>query len=101
MKNIKYIIVSIATGLVMTLSSCQDFMDIEPTDAYSENMVFSDAALMQAYVYQLYRDIQHGAFEHTLDGLTDDAYFTHNYGQKAINEAAISESVVDMMYAVG
>ena len=92
MKNIKYIVAIMAFGSVLTFSSCADFMDIVPSTEYTEDMVFNDAALAQAFVTQLYNDIQHGAKEHTLDGLTDDAYFTHNYGQKAINEAAVSAS---------
>jgi hypothetical protein len=67
-------------------------MELAPTTQYTEELVFSDAALTQAYVFELYNNIQNGAKEHTLDGLTDDAYFTHNYGQKAVNETAISES---------
>jgi len=92
MKQIKYFIAIIAIGSALTMSSCSDFMDIVPTNAYTEEMVFNDAGLAQAFVTQLYNDIRHGALEHTLDGLTDDAYFTHNYGQKAINECAVSES---------
>jgi hypothetical protein len=89
MKKIAYLITAIA---VLTLASCSDFMDLAPSTQYTEEMVFSDASLTQAYVNELYNNIRNGAKEHTLDGLTDDAYFTHNYGQKAVNEAAISES---------
>ena len=89
MKKITFIFTAI---LVLTLASCSDFMDLVPTTEYEEDVVFSDAALTQAYVIDLYNNIRSGAKEHTLDGLTDDAYFTHNYGQKAVNDAAISES---------
>ena len=92
MKNFKHILFALAFGSAISLSSCSDFMDITPTDQYTEDAVFSDAALAQAFVNNLYNGIGHGAKEHTVDGLTDDAYFTHNYGQKAINEANVSES---------
>ncbi len=92
MKNIKYILLALAFGSTITLNSCSDFMDVEPTDQYTEAAVFSDAGLAQAFVNNLYNGIQHGALEHTTDGLTDDAYFTHNYGQKPVNEATVSES---------
>jgi hypothetical protein len=52
-------------------------------------MVFTDAALTQAFVNDLYNNIHPGAQEHSLDGLTDDAYFTHNYGQKMLFEALL------------
>ncbi|MDR2498005.1 MAG: RagB/SusD family nutrient uptake outer membrane protein [Tannerellaceae bacterium] len=90
----KYIIVLAIFAL--SLSACSEFMDEVPSTEYTEEMVFTDAALAQAYVTELYNNIKHGAKEHTLDGLTDDAYFTHNYGQKAVNEAAaISESTLE------
>ncbi|MDR2389238.1 MAG: RagB/SusD family nutrient uptake outer membrane protein [Tannerellaceae bacterium] len=89
MKKITYIVVAICA---LALASCADFMDLKPSTEYTEEVVFSDAVLTQAYVNELYNNIQNGAKEHTLDGLTDDAYFTHNYGQKAVNETAISES---------
>jgi hypothetical protein len=92
MKNIKYIAAAVAFGSTLTFSSCSDFMDLEPTTQYTEAMVFSDASLTQAYVNELYNNITSGAKEHTLDGLTDDAFFTHNYGQKAVNEASVNET---------
>lgn len=92
MKNLKHILLAVAFGSTIALTSCNDFMDITPADQYSEDMVFSDPALTQAFVNNLYLYVRHGALEHTTDGLTDDAYFTHNYGQKAVNEATVSES---------
>lgn len=92
MKNIKHILLALAFGSTLTMTSCKDFMDVTPTDQYTEEMVFSDPALTQAFVNNCYLSIRHGALEHTTDGLTDDAYFTHNYGQKAVNEANVSES---------
>jgi hypothetical protein len=88
MRNIKQIITIIVLGFAIVLNSCSDFMDIVPSTSYTEQMVFTDAALTQAFVNDLYNNIHPGAQEHSLDGLTDDAYFTHNYGQKDVVEAA-------------
>ena len=87
MKNIKQLTAIIVLTLTIGLYSCSDFMDIVPSTSYTEDMVFTDAALTQAFVNDLYNNIHPGAREHSLDGLTDDAYFTHNYGQKDIVEA--------------
>ncbi|HMM18190.1 MAG TPA: RagB/SusD family nutrient uptake outer membrane protein, partial [Petrimonas sp.] len=93
MRNIKQIVTIIVLGFAVVLNSCSDFMDIVPSTSYTEQMVFTDAALTQAFVNDLYNNIHPGAQEHSLDGLTDDAYFTHNYGQKDIVEAvSISQS---------
>ena len=92
MKKTTYIIAAIAIAGAATFSSCSDLMDIKPSTEYVEADVFTNPSLAQAYVNNLYNGIQHGAQEHTSDGLTDDSYFTHNYGQKAINEATVNES---------
>lgn len=90
MKQIKQILIGIAWVSAVSLSSCSGFLDITPTDVYTEETVFSDPVLAQAFVDNLYNTIQHGAKEHTTDGLTDDAFFTHNYGQKDVNQATVS-----------
>ncbi|MBD9167855.1 RagB/SusD family nutrient uptake outer membrane protein [uncultured Parabacteroides sp.] len=92
MKNIKNILFALAFGSAISFSSCSDFMDISPSNEYEEEEVFNSAGLVQAYVNRVYSYIQHGAKEHTTTGLTDDGYFTHNYGQIAVNEANVSQS---------
>lgn len=92
MKKIKPLLFTCMLGSSLLMSSCSDMMDIIPTDQYTEEAVFSDAALTQAFVNEVYGYIKHGALEHTTTGLTDDAYFTHNYGQLPINEGTVSES---------
>ncbi|WP_456086593.1 RagB/SusD family nutrient uptake outer membrane protein [Parabacteroides sp.] len=92
MKNINKTLIALAFGATLSLSSCSDFMDISPANEYEETEVFSSAGLTEALVNRVYTYVRDGAKEHTTDGLTDDAYFTHNYGQIAVNEANISES---------
>lgn len=92
MKKIKNILFALAFGSTLSLSSCSDFMDISPESEYEEEEVFASAGLTEAFVNRIYTYVRDGAKEHTTDGLTDDAYFTHNYGQIAVNEANISES---------
>ncbi|MBP3518890.1 MAG: RagB/SusD family nutrient uptake outer membrane protein [Parabacteroides sp.] len=92
MKNINKTLIALVFGATLSLSSCSDFMDISPANEYEETEVFSSAGLTEALVNRVYTYVRDGAKEHTTDGLTDDAYFTHNYGQIAVNEANISES---------
>lgn len=80
------------TGVMLIATSCSDFMDLEPNDQYSEEDVWNDAGLVQALVNETYAYIKHGSEEANTSGMTDDAYFTHNYGMKAINEIAVSGS---------
>ena len=95
MKNIKHIILTLAFISTISLSSCSDFMDITPTDQYTEEAVFNDAELAQAFVNQVYSFVQHGAKEHTTTSLTDDGYFTHDYNQIAVNGSNVSESNIE------
>ena len=43
--KLKYICLSAAAGLTLSLSSCSDFMDLTPEDQYDEATVWSDADL--------------------------------------------------------
>lgn len=89
---IKYSSIAIITGAMVMNTACSDFMNLTPNDQYNETDVWSDAGLVQALVNETYAYIVHGSEEGNTSGLTDDAYFTHNYGMKAINETAVSES---------
>ena len=93
----KHLCLTLATAgflATMSLASCSDFMDLQPTDQYDETMVWSDAGLVQAYVNDVYSFVRHGSEESSTTGVSDDAYFTHDYGCKAVNEATISPSDV-------
>lgn len=89
---IKNILTVLALPFILCLSSCNDFITLTPKDQYTEDQVFENAGLTQALINSIYNFVIDGAREETLTGLTDDAYFTHNYGQIAINEANVSES---------
>ena len=93
----KHLCLTLATAgflATMSLTSCSDFMDLKPTDQYDEEMVWSDAALVQAYINDVYSFVRHGSEESSTTGISDDAYFTHDYGCKAVMEATISPSDV-------
>lgn len=92
MKTNKILLAVALIGLYFGSVSCSDFMNLSPSTEYTEEQVFSDAALTQSFVNTLYDYVIDGAREHTTTGVTDDAYFTHNYGQIAVNEATCSSS---------
>lgn len=93
MKNkIKYICLSAATGLTLTLGSCSDFMDLTPEDQYNEPLVWADAELTKTVVNDVYSYVCDIAQEVNTSAWTDDAFFTHVYGCRDINEATVSPS---------
>jgi hypothetical protein len=89
----KYILMTAAVGSLMGFGSCSsDFMDLTPSTQYTQEQVFSDPASTQLFINNIYDYAIDAAREHTTTGLTDDAYFTHNYGQIAVNQATVSGS---------
>ena len=77
MKTIfKNIVFALTLGTAVTLNSCSsDFLDITPTDQYSEDAMFSDAALSQAFLNSIYGYVRHGAGEHAISGASDEGLF--------------------------
>ena len=90
--KLKYICLSAAAGLTLSLSSCSDFMDLTPEDQYDETTVWSDADLAKTVVNDVYSYVCDRAQEVNQDAWTDDAFFTHVYGCRDINEATVSPS---------
>jgi starch-binding outer membrane protein, SusD/RagB family len=79
----KLIIPLFAAGLMVTgvvaLKSCnKDFLNTEPLDRISSEATWSDGALSQAFIYNVYSYLGYGGFEEqALAALTDEAMFTH------------------------
>ena len=70
------------------LMSCSDYLDLKPLDSFSEETIFSDIALTEAYVNARYIDIKVGFstndFAHArgqgLRSICDEAY--HTFGDQ-------------------
>ena len=78
--KLKYICLSAAAGLTLSLSSCSDFMDLTPEDQYDETTVWSDADLAKTVVNDVYSYVCDIAQEVNPDAWTDDAFFTQYTG---------------------
>lgn len=75
--KLKYICLSAAAGLTLSLSSCSDFMDLTPEDQYDETTVWSDADLAKTVVNDVYSYVCDIAQEVNPDAWTDDALRTY------------------------
>jgi hypothetical protein len=74
----------------LTVTSCNDdFVNTRPLGEVSESAVWSDAALSEAFVTELYGGLGNGGFdEQMLASLTDETFFTHpGRGITTITEA--------------
>ena len=90
--KVKYICLSAVAGLTLSLASCSDFMDLTPEDQYDETTVWADADLAKTVVNDVYSYVCDIAQEVNTSAWSDDAFFTHTYGCRDINEATVSPS---------
>jgi len=80
MKRIKLFYIPVSALLCTALlSACNDdFVNTKPLSEVSEDAVWSDAALAEAFINDLYNGFGQGGFnEQMLASLTDEAMFTH------------------------
>lgn len=93
MKNIiKYIL-----GIVLVLysTSCNtDFLNPKPEDRFANEEVWKDPALVEAFVNEMYRGLNHGIRELMLGSLTDESHFIHNYGSAQVVQSNLTPADV-------
>ena len=63
-------------AIAFALTACNDgFLDRQPLDSVSDEAVFNNAGLAQAYVNALYTSIPDPMQEANVSCITDEAYF--------------------------
>lgn len=78
MKKYKKLLLSILAVVLITASCKDDFVNTKPLDQLSQDVVWGDASLAEAFVSELYGGLGVGGFnEQMLASLTDEAIFTH------------------------
>lgn len=93
-KNINRFSVIVAS-LALLLSACnQDFLNTRPLGEVQASIVWTDGALAQAFVTDIYNGLGNGGFdEQMLASLTDEALFTHpGRGINTITEGTLNPS---------
>ena len=91
MKNIiKYIL---TMTLFLHASSCNtDFLNVEPQDRLTDAAVWSDPNLVEAFVNEMYRGLNHGIRELMAGSLADESHFIHNYGSAQVVQSNLTPS---------
>ena len=92
MKNILKSIFLVAFFAVLIGSCNDDFLNLKPLDRMSENDVWSDPALTELFVNEMYRGLGHGLNEAEVGSMCDESHFIHNYGTKQVVESNINPS---------
>jgi len=77
--NLKFKIQYIPLAFIGLLASCNDdFVNTKPLDEVPKELVWTDPALAQAFVNEIYNGFGVGGFyEEQLASMTDEALFTH------------------------
>lgn len=91
MKNIiKYIL---TLTLFFHATSCNtDFLNVEPQDRLTDAAVWSDPNLVEAFVNEMYRGLNHGIRELMAGSLADESHFIHNYGSSQVVQSNLTPS---------
>lgn len=77
MKNIINIII-VAICVALPWSCDNEFLSTQPLDRVSSDATWSDGALSQAFIYNVYSFLGYGGFEEqALASISDEAMFTH------------------------
>lgn len=89
-KILKAISILVVTGSLMAACN-EDFLNTQPLDKASADLVWSDPALSESFVTDIYNGIREGLLDQmSQDCQTDNALY--NFGKQIIMEAAISPS---------
>lgn len=91
-KSIKYIL-----GIILffnTISCNEDFLNVVPEDRFGDVSVWKDPALVEAFVNEMYRGLNHGIRELMLGSLADESQFIHNYGSAQVVQSNLTSADV-------
>lgn len=91
MKKIYYILLGIFV-LANTISCKKDFLDQTPSDKYSEEAVWSDPALSEAFVNNIYFGIPHGFSNIMMSSLVDETTYNADFGSSNVTKSLITPS---------
>ena len=69
--------------ILLTVVSCKkDFLNQAPKDKYSDESVWKDPALIQAFVNNIYMGIPHGFSNIMLSSLVDESVYNAQFGEQ-------------------
>src|SRR5690606_13591304 len=79
-----------AAAIAIATSCNTDFMNVAPRDRLTDAVVWSDPALVEAFVNEMYRGLNHGIRELMVGSLADESHFIHNYGSAQVVQSILT-----------
>ena len=95
MKKIRIYNLAIAASVLLLLASCKrDFLNTTPQTSISSALTWTDGALSEAFVTNIYNGLGNGGWqEQQLSSLSDETVFVHpGRSINTINEGTLNPS---------
>ncbi len=87
----KYIIYGMACLASFQMSSCDDILDVDPVDSYTDSAVWGDLALAEAYLNSSYaRMVSEPQKGSRWASLSEEVYQMHTYGTENVRQGYLS-----------
>jgi starch-binding outer membrane protein, SusD/RagB family len=91
MKRILYCLAAVA--ILNGAASCKkDFMNLQPSDKFSDEAVWSDPALIQIFVNNIYLGIPHGFSNIMMASIVDESMYNADFGSSNVTNSLLSPS---------
>jgi len=79
--------------LLVSASACKkDFLDKQPLDQFAEEAVWSDPALIQTFVNNIYFGVPHGFSNMMLASLSDESMYNADFGSSNVTKCLVTPS---------
>ena len=91
MKQLFYFLIA-GVVLVGSASCKKDFMNLQPQDAYSDEAVWSDPALVQTFVNNIYLGIPHGFSNIMMSSMVDETSYNADFGSANVTKSLVTPS---------
>jgi hypothetical protein len=79
--------------LLAGVSSCKkEFMNLQPSDKFSDEAVWKDPALMQLFVNNIYLGVPHGFSNIMMSSMVDESMYNADFGSSNVTRSLLSPS---------
>lgn len=91
MKRIHYIVITLL--IISGVASCKkEFMNLQPSDKFSDEAVWKDPALIQLFVNNIYLGVPHGFSNIMMSSMVDETMYNADFGSSNVTKSLVSPS---------
>lgn len=90
MKNSSYILFALLIGCLVYTGCDNNPLDVSPTSQIDENNIWEDPALIEAFLNNIYRGMDHGANQAQLGAISDEASSIPDLGTGVVVQSTVT-----------